>query len=216
MNKFQEAGSEFKLVLEKILRDDSYSFLGLADIAFRNAIDSKGASDQDKLLIKAYGKYLEILSHDQQNQFACLGIANVLAYFNKVDDAVEIYKLISQTNPSVHQAIMNQAHLSVGCRMFELAINLYQIVLEKHKPNDLKTEMFLAKAYFLQGDYEASKKITLKLVARYPSNLSLRFNLALCLYEQAYKITNQEIRKSYQTIEAIGYLRQAQKLFNFV
>jgi hypothetical protein len=44
--------------------------------------------------------------------------------------------------------------LSVGERKFELAINLYQIILDKHKPNDFKTEIYLSKAYYWQGDYE--------------------------------------------------------------
>jgi len=58
-------------------------------------MNSKDNSDQDKLLIKSYNKYLEILAHDQTNCFAVLGIANVLAFFNKTEDAQEIYKLLS-------------------------------------------------------------------------------------------------------------------------
>jgi len=41
MKKYPESANEFKFVIEKILGDDSYSFLGLADIAFKNAIDYK-------------------------------------------------------------------------------------------------------------------------------------------------------------------------------
>lgn len=45
---------------------DSYSFLGLADIAFKNAIDYQpsDSNEQSKLLGKAYAKYLDILKHD--------------------------------------------------------------------------------------------------------------------------------------------------------
>lgn len=56
---------------------------------------------------------------------------------------------------------MNQAHLSIGERKYELAINLYENVLEKFLPNDLKTGMYLAKAYYQKGDYEVSKRLTL-------------------------------------------------------
>jgi len=48
---------------------------------------------------KAFNKYLEILAHDQTNCYASLGIANVLAFFNKNEDALEIYKLLAQANP---------------------------------------------------------------------------------------------------------------------
>lgn len=45
-------------------------------------------------MVKAYDKYLDILYHEQSNSYAALGVANILAFFNKVDDAVEIYKII--------------------------------------------------------------------------------------------------------------------------
>ena len=97
MGKIPEAANEFKYVLEKIVKDDSYSFLALANIAFKNALDRKSNNkgEQDRLLVKAYNKYLDILAHDQTNCFACIGLANVLAFFNKTEDAMEIYKLIS-------------------------------------------------------------------------------------------------------------------------
>ena len=97
----------------------------------------------------------------------------------------------------MYQPLLNQAHLSVGERKYELAINLYENVLEKFLPNDLKTEMYLAKAYYWKGDYEASKRITLRLITRHPHNVSLKFNLALCLFSHAQKIIHQEIRRSH-------------------
>jgi len=95
MGKLADSGNEFKFVIEKMVGDDSYSFIGLATIAFQQAMNSKDNKDQDQLLIRSYNKYLEILSHDQSNCFAVLGVANVLAYFNKTEDAQEIYKLLS-------------------------------------------------------------------------------------------------------------------------
>jgi len=41
-------------------------------------------------------------------------------------------------------------------------------VLDRFKPDDLKTEMYLIKAYFRKGDYETCKKLILKLMALYP------------------------------------------------
>lgn len=108
---------------------------------------------------------------------------------------------------------MNQAHLSVGERKYELAINLYKNVLEKFLPNDLNTEMYLAKVYYRKGDFETSKRITLRLITRHPHNLWLKYNLALCLFSQAHKIIHQQVRRSQQTREAIEYLKHAQKIF---
>ena len=133
-------------------------------------------------MVKAYHKYLDILAHDQNNCFACLGVANVLAFFNKNEDAKEIYKLVSQANPNIYHAYMNQAHLSIGEKNYELAINLYQSILSRFLPNDLKTEMYLAKAHFMKGEFDISKNKILKLIAHYPHYIPLKFNLALCLY----------------------------------
>ena len=58
-----------------------------------------------------------------------IGIANVLAFFNKNEDALEIYKLLAQANPQMAEPLINQAHLSVGDKKYDLAINLYEIVL---------------------------------------------------------------------------------------
>ena len=103
-------------MIEKIVADDSYSFLGLANITYRQAMTTKqnGNGEQDKLLIKAYNKYLEILFHDQTNCFASVGLANVLAHFNKTEDALEIFKIVSHSNINLYQPLLNLAHLSVG------------------------------------------------------------------------------------------------------
>jgi tetratricopeptide (TPR) repeat protein len=83
---------------------------------------------------------------------------------------------------------MNLAHLSVGDNKHELAINLYENVLEKFRPGDLTTQMYLAKAYFWKGDYEKSRDISVRLLARHPYHIGLKFNLAMSLYELAHKI----------------------------
>ena len=189
IGKIQEASNEFRYILEKIMPNDSFSFLGLANITYHQAMAAKD-SEQDRLLVKAYNKYLEILAHDQSNCYACIGLANVLAFFNKTEDAQEIFKLLSHSNSNLYQPLLNQAHLCVGEKKYELSINLYEKVLEKYMPNDLKISMYLTKAYYRKGDFESSKNLTLKLMAKHPHQIPLKFNLALCLYNQADKIFN--------------------------
>jgi len=151
-----EAEKTFRFVIEKIYNADTYSFLGLANLAYKKGMDLKleNQDQQDRLLVRAYNKYLDILANDQSNCFACIGLANILAYFNKTEDAQEIFKLMAESNQNLYQPLMNRAHLSIGEKNFEIAINLYQNILEKFLPNDLKTEMFLSKAYFIKGDYD--------------------------------------------------------------
>lgn len=41
MGQVHEASNLFKLILQKYLKDDSYCFIGLADIAFKQAVEDK-------------------------------------------------------------------------------------------------------------------------------------------------------------------------------
>jgi hypothetical protein len=56
-------------------------------------------SAQDPLMVKAFHKYLDILQHEPTNCHAALGVGNVLAFFGKVEDATEIYKLVMSASP---------------------------------------------------------------------------------------------------------------------
>lgn len=127
MGQVADASNQFRHVIERIVRDDSYSFMGLANITFKQAMAVKDNSngEQDKLLVKAYNKYLEILSHDHTNCYASVGLANILAFFNKTEDAQEIYRVVCHANPNYYQPMMNQAHLAIGEKRFDLSINLY-------------------------------------------------------------------------------------------
>ena len=118
--KYLESANEFKTIISKF-GQDSYSFMGLANIAFHNALvcgkalgQNMGKGQQDALMVKSYNKYLDVLTHEQANSYAALGVANVLAFFNKVDDAVEIYKIIQLASPNMPQALVNHAHLCIG------------------------------------------------------------------------------------------------------
>lgn len=118
MGRYTEASNEFKHVLTNIYKDDTYCFVGLANVAFKNALiitepgsavarDPNACSEQDRLMVKAYNKYLDILVHDQSNSYAAVGVANALAFFNKVDDASEIYKIVAQATPHMYQPVLN-------------------------------------------------------------------------------------------------------------
>lgn len=151
------------------MNNDSYSFVGLAHIAFQQAMKlGESPSEQDRLLVKAYNKYLDILAHDHSNAYASLGLANVLAFFGKTEDASEIYRLITESTSSLFEPLVNQAHLLVEEKKFDQSINLYQNVLEKFKPGDLKMQMYLSKALYLKEDYAKCKELLTGLILRFP------------------------------------------------
>lgn len=52
-------------------------------------------------------KYINVLDIDEANSFAALGIANVLAEHGKVNEAMEVYKVIKENNPNIYHALLN-------------------------------------------------------------------------------------------------------------
>jgi thioredoxin-like negative regulator of GroEL len=55
---------------------------------------------QSDLLKRANEKYMSVLEFDESNLYAAMGIACVLAEFNKVEEAVEILKKLNESTPS--------------------------------------------------------------------------------------------------------------------
>jgi hypothetical protein len=66
--------------------------------------------------------------------------------------------------------------------------------------------MYLSKAYYRKGDFATCKQLTLQMMAKYPNNVPLKFNLGLCLSNLADVIMSSEIRRAHQTQQAIEYL----------
>jgi len=84
-------------------------------------------------------QYFSVLELEEMNTAGALGIGNVLAEYNKVAEAKEIFKVIenSETDPTiVKHALLNHAHLLMNEENNDYALNLYQAAHEKF-PNDL-------------------------------------------------------------------------------
>ena len=62
-------------------------------------------------------------------------------------------------------------------------------------PENKEIAMYLCKAYYKQKNYDACIKLTQKLIARYPNEIRLKFNLAQSLYQRANMIFNLKARK---------------------
>ena len=73
--------------------------------------------------------------------------------------------------------------------------------------------MYLAKAYYRKQEFDTCKSLLFTLITRFPQHVPLKFDLALCLYEQAEKLFQSENRKARQTREAILFIKHSLKLF---
>lgn len=218
ISELDKAYEEFKHVAERLSKGDSYALLGLANINYEQSTRCRDNLQAQELhLKKAMDRYTHVLELDEANAFAVMGVANVLAEHNKLNEALEIYKSLKENCPNMHQVLVNQAHLQVEAKNFEGAVNLYLKALEKLPGcSDLEIELYLAKAYFKMRAFDKCKKRLTELVHRHPSDVRLRFDLALCLMEQATDTFNKQFRKVSETEEGIRQLHQAERLVLYV
>lgn len=100
---------------------------------------------------------------------------------------------------------------------YDSAINLYIKAIEKFQRgrSDLDTELYLAKAYYKNKQFDDAEKRLKKLVILYPNDMRVRFDLAICLYDHAKMIFDQHFRKVSETRLAKGNLVRAKKLMDF-
>ena len=71
---------------------------------------------------------------------------------------------------------------------------MYQAALE-HQPDNLQIAMYLTKAYFKQQDYTRCKTMTIKLLAKHPNDIRLKYNLAHCLWQKANQTLSMPTRR---------------------
>lgn len=156
----EKAIKEFKDLEGIIKAFDSYIVLSVANIYYEWSTRMReNEGKQSEFLQRANEKYKQVLEYDESNIFAAMGIACIFAEFNKVEEAVEILKKLKEASPAHMQRpsiTINLAHLNMVLKSYESAINLYTIALEKF-PNgqgDIETELYLAKAYFMNEQFE--------------------------------------------------------------
>ena len=219
MGNLSEAYKEYQEALKMSNKRDSYARVGIANIHYQTStFHRNNAEAQESELRKAMQQYFSVLELEEMNTAGALGIGNVLAEYNKVAEAKEIFKVIenSETDPTiVKHALLNHAHLLMNEENNDYALNLYQAAHEKF-PNDLQISLYLAKAHFKRKNYTECEKMTTRLLIRYPNEFRLKFNLALCLYDRAVQIYNLEVgvRRVKQTEQAVKDLNIAKSLFN--
>lgn len=89
-------------------------------------------NQQEIFLRQAMQQYFTILERDEHNCAGVLGIGNVLNEYGKIREANEIYKLLTYSEPNSvigFHARVNQAHIAMWEKNYDLAVNLYKAAL---------------------------------------------------------------------------------------
>lgn len=159
--------------------------------------------------------YFSILEYDDHNCAGALGIANILNEYDKTSEAKEIYKLLVNSEPNSvtgFHARVNQAHITMWEKNYDLAVNLYTSALE-FQPENLEVSLYLSKALFKKKDYDGCKELLLKKLHRNPNDSRISYNLAHVLYNSARDTFNLPQREVHQSKKAIEDLKAAKSLF---
>ena len=133
---------------------------------------------------------------------------------------MEILKGVKEAFPSHVERpgiLLNLAHIHVVHSNYESAINLYLKALEMFPAGrgDLETELYLAKAYYKNRQFVECQRVLKRLCVVWPRDMRVKFDLAMCLYEHARMIFDQEVRKVSETKLAKENLLHAKKLMDF-
>ena len=74
------------------------------------------------------GKYFSLLELDENNSYGSLGIGNILSEYGRTLEAKEIFNLLANSEADQLvglDALINNAHLWMAEKNYDLAINLY-------------------------------------------------------------------------------------------
>lgn len=139
----------------------------------------------------------------------------MLTEYDKTTEAKEIYKLLVNSEPTSHtgfHAMLNQAHLTMWERNYDLALNLYKSALDL-QPDNLLVSLYMSKALYRQKSYDQCRELLLQLSHRHPNDIRIQYNLAHVLYNCAKEVFNLDKRLVSQTQKAIDDLKAAKSLF---
>lgn len=150
--------------------------------------------------------YFTILERDDQNCAASLGIANVLNEYDKRSEAVEIYKLLANSEPNSATGInarVNQGHIAMWDSNYDLAANLYKSALQQ-KPDDLDISLYLSKAYFRMKDFTNCRTLLESIAPKHTDDARVKFNLAQVLYNigrNHFNLPQRSVADSNRAVE---------------
>jgi tetratricopeptide (TPR) repeat protein len=92
-----------------------------------------------------------------QQQISLTAAAALLIQANRIDDAERTLALALQQNPNDNEAIFLRGMIAVARKNYDAAIEDFRRILAA-EPNRERVRLELARAFFLQSDYENAER----------------------------------------------------------
>eukprot|EP01016_Furgasonia_blochmanni_P048444 TRINITY_DN7211_c0_g2_i1.p1 TRINITY_DN7211_c0_g2~~TRINITY_DN7211_c0_g2_i1.p1 ORF type:complete len:397 (-),score=85.78 TRINITY_DN7211_c0_g2_i1:725-1855(-) len=218
-NVLFEIGDDMKAIQSfKRAREDSYAKLACAQIEYEASCNFRDNFIEQKKYLRAIRETCrEIISTDESNVYAAIGLGIVLAEYGKLTEAKNIFNSLLESSQNNYSLLVNLGHIDFLNEQYDNAISIYSTCLKKHRevPDDY-LEMCLAITYYFAKKFKDAQRLFRRLVLRNPDNLVYRYNLAVSLQDHGKNLLKQENRDVAQTKQALTYFSSIQKMFDFL
>lgn len=180
-------------LLSKIDRHDLWALTALGNLHAEIASSAAPGSAREDALKRALEFYQKALSLEPRSAAAAQGVASVMASLGRWAAARDIFLQVRLAAPDNVDAATGLGHCFVELDQFGAAVSAYESVLHMAQGKQrLALVLHLARALYLQSRAERSEaaaeravQLLRDAVKSLPKDAPLRFNLALCLQEQA-------------------------------
>ena len=206
LGEVKKALETFNKVIMQYSHHDIYALLAMGNQYYESALTSKEGLENN--LKRAVQYFLKVISLDEYNCFAAIGVGIILAESGDFKQAQDTFKQVHDINQSLDFLLVNQATLSLLQGRIDPAIKLYKKAWEKHALDKETLGTYLATAYFIAKRYTESANLLKEL----PKTANTMYNLGLVCHEHAVflcKKDNRDVNDTKLAISKIGHCLEA-------
>ena len=182
----KKALDTFNRVIWKHSHHDLYALLSMGNLHYEKAL----TSEREGYMKNALDYFRKVLSLDERNAYAAVGIGIYLAEMGRLGDAFEAFRMVGDNMPNLTSNMVNLAHIHLLQRRYESAIKLYQKASNVLPGNNV--DVYIAFTYYCLEKYDKSIEILRPLLDAPKYNPKHTFNLALCLHSSALMSINNK------------------------
>eukprot|EP00912_Choanoflagellata_sp_UC4_P002435 UC4_evm1s1540 len=200
------------------LPNDPYASLSIGNIWLRVSELPKNPKKEDehrqKCLNRALNYFTAVLKKDSSNLYAANGIGCVLAAKGDISKAKDIFMNVREATNDMSDTWINLAHIHITLGQYNHAIKMYEMIVKRFGGNkDAEVLTYLARAYFLDNQFEMSRRTLCKALHINPQNNAVRYNIAISQQQLAKKIYEGETYSVADVRKAIENLQSAKVMF---
>jgi RNA polymerase-associated protein CTR9 len=210
LGEIRKALETFNKVIMEHSHHDIYALLAMGNQYYESGLINKESYETN--LKRAAQYYLKVISLDEYNCYAAIGVAIILAETGDLKQAQDTFKQVYDINQSLDFILVNQATLSLIQGRLDPAIKLYKKAWEKNALDKETLGTYLSTAYFISKNYTES----LNILKEIPKTATSMYNIGLVSHEHAVYLCKKANRDVNDTKLAISKIEESLKAYDAV